>query len=106
MNGWSVLQPLGVLPSGHPTRIAPVLGLSGNNPTVSFQFSGRGGASVDYPTDTRFLIERSSDRRAWVPVTVVTDGGAGDTNPASGQITVTDTATLGTNAIYYRVIAL
>ena len=107
LNGWSALQPLGVLPTGHPTRIAPTLGLAGNSPTVTFQFTGRGGSSVDYPADTRFLIERSADQRAWVPVTVVTDGGAGDGSATAGEVTVTDgSVTLGSNAIYYRVIAL
>lgn len=106
LNGWSLLSYLESLPAVHPTRISPVLGLSGSNPTVSFQFAGRGGSSVDYPSATKFLIERSADQRTWVPVTVVTDGGAGDTNGAAGEITVVDTAVLGSTVMFYRVIGL
>jgi len=106
LNGWSCLNYLESLPSVHPTRIAPVLGLSGSNPTVSFQFAGRGGSSVDYPSTTKFLVERSADQRTWIPVTVVSDGDVGDSNANAGEITITDSAVLGSSAIFYRVIGL
>ena len=106
LNGWSLLDYLDILPVAHPTRISPVIGLSGNKPTVGFQFTGRGGSSVDYPATTKFLVERSADQRTWIPVTVVADGDAGDSNPAAGQVTVLDSADLGTEVIFYRVIAL
>lgn len=107
LNGWSALDALGVLPASHPTRIEPTLGITvGDNPTVSFQFSGRGGSTVDYPSATKFLVERSADQRTWTPVGVVSDGDANDDNGAVGSITLEDTAVLTTGAIYYRVIAL
>lgn len=106
LNGWSLLNYLESLPVVHPTRIAPVLGLSGSNPTVSFQFAGRGGSSVDYPSAAKFLVERSADQRTWIPVTVVSDGGAGDTNPVAGEITIVDSAVLGSTVMFYRVIGL
>jgi hypothetical protein len=61
---------------------------------------------VDYPSATRFLVERSADQRTWIPVTVVSDGEVGDTDPAAGQITVVDSADFGSGAIFYRVIGL
>jgi hypothetical protein len=106
LNGWSLLSYLESLPAVHPTRISPVLGLSGSKPTVTFQFAGRGGSTVDYPSATRFLVERSADQRTWIPVTVVSDGEVGDTDPAAGQITVVDSADFGSGAIFYRVIGL
>jgi hypothetical protein len=108
LNGWSVLDALNVLPANHPTRIEPVLGINGtDNPTVSFQFAGRGGSTVDYPAGTKFLVERSANQRTWTPVVVVSDGEGGkDLDGAAGSITVQDTAVLGTGVIFYRVIAL
>lgn len=107
LNGWSALDALGVLPANHPTRIVPTLGITGgDNPTVTFQFSGRGGSTVDYPSATKFLVERSADQRTWTPVVVVSDGDSNDDNGAAGTITIDDTAVLTTGAIYYRVIAL
>jgi hypothetical protein len=61
---------------------------------------------VDYPSATKFLVERSADQRTWTPVVVVTDGDANDDNAAAGSITIDDTAVLTTGAIYYRVIGL
>lgn len=109
LQGWSHLNSLGVLPTAgfHPTRLALTMGLSGSNPTVSFQFASRGAGTVDYPAATKFVVERSLDNRTWVPVSVVTDGGAGDTNAAANNITLTDTgATVGSTAVYYRAFAL
>lgn len=108
LNGWSALNALEVLPTNHPTRIEPVLGINGtDNPTVTFQFSGRGGATVDYPSGTKFLVERSADQRTWTPVVVVSDSEAlKDLEAAVGTITVADTAVLGGSVIFYRVIAL
>lgn len=109
LQGWSHLNSLGVLPTAgfHPTRLSVSLGLAGSNPTVSFVFSGRGAGSVDYPSATKFVVERSLDGRTWTPVTVVTDGAGPDTNGAAGAITVTDTgATAGLTPVLYRAFAL
>lgn len=109
LQGWSHLNYLGVLPTSgnHPTRLSVGLGLSGSNPTVSFQFSGRGAGSVDYPATTKFVVERSVDGRTWTPVTVVTDGGAGDGNASAGSITYTDTnVTASSTPVLYRAFAL
>jgi hypothetical protein len=109
LQGWSHLNSLGVLPSAgnHPTRLSVSLGLSSSNPTVSFVFSGRGAGTVDYPSATKFVVERSLDGRTWTPVTVVTDGAGADTNATTGAITVTDTgATAGTTPVLYRAFAL
>jgi hypothetical protein len=70
-------------------------------------FSGRGAGTVDYPSATKFVVERSLDGRTWTPVTVVTDGAGADTNATTGAITVTDTgATAGTTPVLYRAFAL
>jgi len=109
LQGWSHLNSLGVLPNSgnHPTRLAISLGLSGSNPTVSFQFSGRGAGTVDYPATTKFVVERSLDGRTWAPVTVVVDGDGADSNGTAGAITVTDTATTaGMTPVLYRAFAL
>lgn len=109
LQGWSHLNSLGVLPTTgfHPTRLALTLGLSGNNPTVSFAIASRGAGSVDYPATTKFVVERSTDNRTWVPVTLVVDGGAGDTDATANQVTVTDaSSTVGSSAVYYRAFAL
>jgi hypothetical protein len=108
LNGWSNLVPLGVLPGNHPTRLSVQLGLSGSNPTVSFQFSGRPGA-VDYPAGTIFVVERSVDNgRMWVPVTTVTDGEVGvDNDATAGSISITDGSfALGSSPVMYRAYAL
>lgn len=109
LQGWSHLNSLGVLPTTgfHPTRLALTMGLSGNNPTVTFAIASRGAGTVDYPATSKFVVERSTDNRTWVPVTIVVDGGAGDTNATANQVTVTDaSSTVGSSAVYYRAFAL
>jgi hypothetical protein len=108
LNGWSNLVPLQVLPEDHPTRLSVTMGLNGSNPTVSFQFAGRGGSTVDYPATTIFVVERSTDGgRTWLPVTTVEDGASGDSDPTVGSITVLDNSyTLASDPVIYRAYAL
>jgi hypothetical protein len=112
LNGWSNLQYLGVLPSNHPTRLSTSVTFAGSNAQISFQFRGRGGSTVDYPTDTIFVVERSVDGRTWTPilfnpgVNTVTNGSPEDLNADAQIITVQDPEALGATPVRYRVFAL
>jgi hypothetical protein len=112
--GWTALAYLDLLAPSTVPRPAVTIGASGSNPTVSFAAStGVGGRAVFY------VVERSSDRRVWVPIATVSDNNGGgtvdragvtfatnDSNAAAGAISVTDTtATLTAGVpVYYRVI--
>lgn len=94
LQGWSHIQKLDLLPVAHPERIQITLGLSGDNPTVTFDIGDYvGEADATVSNRAIFVVERSADGRIWVPVTTAIDGDAGDENVASGTVTVTDTAT-------------
>lgn len=87
--GWSALAKIGAVAPNNTPRVAFTLGLSGNNPTVTFT----GTNNVQY------VVERTIDQKTWVPVTVVTGTGAASTATDTG-------ATLGSGPIFYRVYAL
>lgn len=112
LNGWSNLQYLGVLPTNHPTRISTVLSFTGTNARISFQFKNRGGSTVDYPNDTIFVVERSTDGRKWTPIlfesgeNTVTNGALEDLDAGPDSITVEDPVALGSSPVRYRAFAL
>lgn len=116
LKGWTILDYLDQLASATVARPVVTLGVSGSNPTVAFQSStGVGGRTVLY------VVERSTNRKVWTPIAVVSDNnGAGttdfdgatfatsDAEGASGTIRITDTATTLTadTPVHYRVIPL
>jgi len=89
MRGWTISDKLGLWAG---TKVEPVVRISksGTNPVITF------GAVADI----RYVVERSTDNKSYVPIATVPGGLAGD-------VDVTDTATtLNSSAVYYRVIAL
>ena len=96
--GWTGLDSVGLVDQGGADRPEIVMGIAGSNPTVSF------AADTDEGNPVVYAVERSSDLRVWTPVALVTDGGAGDTNAAAGQVTWQDSSTVDTAALHYRVI--
>lgn len=99
LSGWSYLEYMQVLPATNLARPSVTMGVSGNNPSVSFAAANN---------TVRYLVESSSDRRVWTPVTVVTDGGSGDVNGTAGSVTVVDSGVTLTpgQSTYYRVMGL
>ena len=89
MRNWTISDKLGLW-SG--TQYAPVVRVSksGTNPMITFAAA----ANIGY------VVERSTDNKSYVPIATVPGG-------AAANVDVTDTATtLGSSAVYYRVIAL
>jgi hypothetical protein len=106
LNGWTHLSALGKAPTNNITRPVLTLGVVGSNPTVTFPVA----VSPIAPARTViYVVERSTDGVNWVPVTSVTDGGAGDeVSSGAGFITVKDSATSLTAGVpvQYRAYAL
>jgi hypothetical protein len=106
LNGWTHLSALGKAPTNNITRPVLSLGVDGSNPTVTFPVA----VSPIAPARTViYVVERSTDGVNWVPVTSVTDGGAGDeVSSGAGFITVKDSATSLTAGVpvQYRAYAL
>lgn len=108
LNGWSHLESLDMLPVAHPKRPTVSLGLTGNNPVVTF-------STTDYPADALFVVERTLNGKTWSVVTMVSDNNAA-TNSGTidedastlGTVKVTDSSTTftGSTVVRYRVIAL
>jgi len=92
LSGWSTLEWLTVLPETNTARPYLTIGVSTNNPTVSFATAG---AAVKY------VIEKSTDGKNWTVVT---------TTPVTAATTVsyTDTTTTlsGGSTVQYRAYAL
>lgn len=109
LQGWSQLVGLEVLPVSHPARLSIILGLSGSNPTITFNKGPDyiGDEEPNVSLRTLFVVERSLDGRTWIPVKTAIDGAAGDDNANPGVITVTDTeTTVSTTPVRYRAYAL
>ncbi len=124
LKGWTIADRLQLLPAGNVARPAVTLGVSGSNPTVSFNSdSGVGGRAVLY------VVEKSTDKRVWTPIAVVSDNNnvsapstlanpvadasstvfaTQDANAAAGTVQITDTTTTLASGtpVYYRVIPL
>lgn len=89
--GWSVLERLQVLPTSNVPRPVIAMGLSGNNPVVTFTSAG---------ADIKYVVEKSTNQRDWTPVNAAPVSGA-------GTLSVTDTSTtLGSAPVFYRAYAL
>lgn len=92
LSGWSTLEWLTVLPATNTARPYLTIGVSTNNPTVSFATAG---ATVKY------VIEKSTDGKNWTVVT---------TTPVTAASTVSYTDTTTTlsagSTVQYRVYAL
>jgi hypothetical protein len=92
LSGWSTLEWLTVLPATNTARPYLTIGVSTNNPTVSFATAG---ATVKY------VIEKSTDGKNWTVLT---------TTPVTGASTVsyTDTSTTlaAGSTVQYRAYAL
>ena len=89
MRGWTISDKLGLWAG---EQVAPVVRVSksGTNPVITF------GAAANIG----YVVERSTDNKSYVPIATVPGG-------AAANVDVTDTATtLGSSAVYYRVIAL
>jgi len=82
----------------------PVLTLSVASTTVSVSFAADTTETVAGDAVV-YVVERSTDGKAWAPFTAVQDGGAADTNATAGQITVADSGyTYAGTPVHYRVI--
>lgn len=92
LSGWSTLEWLTVLPATNTARPYLTIGVSTNNPTVSFATAG---ASVKY------VIEKSTDGKNWTVLT---------TTPVTAASTVSYTDTTTTlsagSTVQYRAYAL
>lgn len=92
LSGWSTLEWLTVLPATNTARPYLTIGVSTNNPTVSFATAG---ATVKY------VIEKSTDGKNWTVVT---------TTPVTAASTVSYTDTTTTlsagSTVQYRAYAL
>jgi hypothetical protein len=89
MRNWTISDKLGLWAG---TQYAPVVTVSksGTNPMITF------GAAANIG----YVVERSTDNKSYVPIATVPGG-------AAANVDVVDTATtLGSSAVYYRVIAL
>jgi len=89
MRNWTISDKLGLWAG---TQYAPVVRVSksGTNPMITF------GAAANIG----YVVERSTDNKSYVPIATVPGG-------AAANVDVVDTATtLGSSAVYYRVIAL
>jgi len=89
MRTWTISDKLGLWAG---TQYVPevLISKSGTNPKITF------GASLNIG----YVVERSTDNKSYVPIATVPGG-------AAGNVEVTDSGfTLGSTAVYYRVIAL
>lgn len=101
--GWSWTAAVELLPTTNVARPVLSLDVSAANPKVSFNADTAAVAAGDAVV---YVVERSTDGRDWVPFVAVQDAGVADTDAATGQITVTDSAYTYTGSpVHYRVIA-
>jgi hypothetical protein len=110
--GWTWTAMAELLPVTNLARPVLTLSIDGsNNPVVSFNAD----TTATGPGDSvQYIVERSTNGLAWIPVGAVLDGSTvdagnrvlADSNGAAGTVTVTDTtfAYSGT-PVHYRVIA-
>lgn len=104
LTGWSWSHAVDLINKSDDNVDRPVLTLSVTSTTVS----------VSFPADTTesagsdkviYVVERSTDGKAWAPFTSVQDGSGTDTNATAGQITVADSGyTYAGTPVHYRVI--
>jgi hypothetical protein len=103
--GWSWSHAVDLIVKSDDNVERPRLALSVASTTVSVSFAADTTETVG-ADKVQYVVERSTNGKAWVPFALVQDGGANDTNGTAGQITIADsgyTYSSGT-PVHYRVI--
>lgn len=101
LKGWTLADAIGIVAAGNVTRPALTVSVDAGNPTISFPVDAAGLTGGD---SVLYVIEKSVDGKAFMPLVAIQDGDAGDTAGA-GTITYKDTSTtVGTTPAHYRVI--